>query len=271
MSMFFSQGQNKNWNGFKNIIGNTSGNIRPFTNKEYTNNTTTKTGLPRPLKHYRRGRAMVNVLNSNNSRFVKSSTGGTLLKQLVDIPGGANAIIQKNIDCSICNGISLVESYFPTTSLTDNPEPVTQTNLFCCNDEKKAIIRCLPTSSLLNLNSEVIISKNNVSYPIVTNKYYPSLKQYRQGRCLTYDQCSFNFVSSVSQNSNEYIVKCNSANQTCGIAVYKPNNQQLAQQGASKSSVFTIKKGLTTVATAKDLHAKSFEGSTYKKCCTVRQ
>ena len=273
MSMFFSQGQNKNWKGDKTIVGNMSGTIRPFTNKDYTNTTTTKIGIPRPLKHYRRGRVMVNELNSNNSRFVKSSTGGTLLKQLVDIPGGANAIIQNNIDCSICNGISLVESYFPTTSLTDNPEPVTQTNLFCCNDEKKAIIRSLPTSSLLNLNSDVIVSKNNVSYSIVTNKYYSSLKQYRQGRCLTYDQCSFNFVSNVTQNSNEYIVKCNSPNQTCGIAIYKPNNQQFAQQGASKSSVFTLKKSVTTttVSTANNLYEKSFEGTNYKNCGSVKQ
>ena len=270
MSLFFSQGQNKSWKGFENIIGNTSGNIRPFTNKEYTNTTITKNGLPRPLKQYRRGRVIVNELDTNISRFVKSSTGGTLLKQLVDIPGGANAIIQKNVDCSACNGIGLVETYFPTTNLTDNPEPVTQTKLFCCNEEQKAIIRCLPTSSLLALNSDVVISKNNITNAVVTNKYYPKLSQYRQGRCLTYDQCSFDFVTSVSQNSNEYIVKCTSVNQSCGIAVYKPNNQQFAQQGSVKSSVFTLKKSVTTVATANDLHAKSFEGTKNKKCCIVK-
>ena len=265
MSMFFSQGQHKSWKSSEIVVGNTSGNIRPFTNKEYTNSTTTNHNRPRPLKQYRRGR---DVLDSN-SRFVRSSTSGALIKQLVDIPGGASVTTQQNLNCSVCNGIGFVGNEWLTSSLSDTPHDETQTPLFCCNEEQTAIDRCLPSSSLLALNSVVVNSKTNITEGIVTNKYYMRLDQYRQGRCLTYDQRSFNFVSKVPTRLHEYIVKCNSVNQTCDVAVYKPNNQQYAQQGAVKSSVRTFKKKVTTIETAKTIHAKSFDGTNSKKCCIV--
>jgi len=56
---YVHQGGYKSWKGTgvnSFPVGITAGNVRPFTNKDYTNNFKTGFGLPRPIKHYRVGR-----------------------------------------------------------------------------------------------------------------------------------------------------------------------------------------------------------------------
>jgi hypothetical protein len=60
--------------------------------------------------------------------------------------------------------------------LTDNPEPISTSPRFCCNEERKARRRVLPASTNLKQN------------------YYTTHIQYMENRCKTYEQRAFNFV-----------------------------------------------------------------------------
>lgn len=191
------QGGYKSWKG-KGInsfpVGITPGNIRPFTNKDYTNYFATGFGLPHPIKHYRIGRGFnypVYVSEDKEiivNREVKSSSGGNLVKQLIDDPGSYNVFQNKSDEisneitldneCTKCTGIGVVVNYKPNiTNLTNDPEPETQTATFCCNQEKKALQRVIYASTNLKKN------------------YYTTHKQYMQNRCKLYDQRAFNFLS----------------------------------------------------------------------------
>jgi hypothetical protein len=266
-----NQGGYISWKGtgpVSNPVGITAGTIRPLTNNDQTNNYPTGFGLPRPIKHARKGRGF-NVLVYDPTtqeyievnRSVKSSNGGAMVKQMMDNPGSfsvsqntsneTNNISKLDNDCNICPGIGIISSYYPNSSyLTDNPEPQTQTSSFCCNEEKKARRRALPASTKLNKN------------------YYTSLQQYRENRCQTYDQRAFNFVSnsafvpgakpgSALALSNTYFANCqpniimNENSLTsfsgCRSVIYKPNNPQYAQQGAVSSSTRLLKLNVTTI------------------------
>jgi len=199
------QGGYKTWKGDglnSNPVGITSGNIRPLTNNDMGNVFETGFGLPRPMKHYRKGSVVsvapvvvedpnspgnfkeVSLINYNLNRFVKSSNGGSLVGQLLDKPGGVitkqNTYTDKvklsEADCKACTGIGIVTNYYPNMPyLTENPETRTQSNQFCCNAQKKARKRVLPASTILKKN------------------YYTTNAQYLQNRCRTFEQKSFNF------------------------------------------------------------------------------
>jgi hypothetical protein len=195
------QGGYRSWKGsgpLSNPVGTTAGTIRPLTNNDPTNNFQTGFGLPRPIKHARKGRGFnytVLVANEQNpteyvevtmNRANKSSSMGTLVKQMIDNPG--SYIVSQNTpnevtnvqkiddDCRKCAGIGIVASYYPnTTYLTENPVPQTQNAVWCCNAEKKARRRTVYASTNLKKN------------------YYTTLQQYRQNRCKTFEQRAFNF------------------------------------------------------------------------------
>lgn len=212
------------WKGngiFSNPVGVTSSHIRPLTNKDPGNVFQTGFGLPRPIKHYRKGRVIpsqsilvqdpsnpsnyieADLINYNMNRIVKSSKGASLgggsggrglLNQMLDSPGSysvkqnspdeISGESQLNKDCKVCEGVGIVSSYYPnTTYLTDNPEPSTQTPKFCCNEERKARRRVVYASTNLNKN------------------YYTTHKQYLQNRCQTYEQKVFNFVAPNTTNT----------------------------------------------------------------------
>jgi hypothetical protein len=212
------QGGYKPWKGtgvFSNPVGITASHIRPLTNNDSGNVFPTGFGLPRPIKHYRKGRVMAappiivedpnnpgqymetSLINYNLNRIVKSSKGSSLgggsgglglLNQMLDNPGGyivkqnspneINNINQLNQDCTTCEGVGIVASYYPNTSyLTENPEANTQNRVLCCNAQKKALRRVLPASTILKKN------------------YYTTHSQYLQNRCQTYEQKAFNFQS----------------------------------------------------------------------------
>lgn len=214
------QGGYKTWKGtgvFSNPVGITASHIRPLTNLDPGNIFPTGFGLARPIKHYRKGRVIpypdsIIVVNPNNpaeiietslvqynlNRLVKSSKGQSLgggrggmglLNQMLDTPGSylvkqnspdeINGVQQLDSTCKTCEGVGIVDSYYPnTTYLTNNPEKNTTNPPLCCNEERKARKRVLPASTILKKN------------------YYTTLQQYRENRCLTYDQRVFNFQSN---------------------------------------------------------------------------
>lgn len=204
------------WKGtgaLSNPVGTAASHIRPLTNNDQGNVFPTGFGLPRPIKHFRKGRVIppqpipedplntpeqnheIKLINYNINRFVISSKGASLgggaggrglLNEMLDNPGSylvkqntpdeINGIIQNDKNCKTCEGVGIVATYYPnTTYLTDNPEPNTQNPILCCNAQYKAKRRAIYAST-------------NIS-----KSYYTSHKQYLQNRCQTYEQKVFNF------------------------------------------------------------------------------
>ena len=119
------QGGYKTWKGtgvFSNPIGITSSNIRPLTNNDAGNVFRTGFGLPRPIKHYRKGKVVpqhflvdekyndsmntnTNTAESfeksliayNTNRMVKSSYGASL-----GGGSGGNGLLNQLMESSIC-------------------------------------------------------------------------------------------------------------------------------------------------------------------------
>jgi hypothetical protein len=176
----------------------TSGNIRPLTNNDPTNNAPQKPGLPRPLKwQYRKGTTsqkyitVINPAKPNQyievNRESKSSKLSSLIGQTIDQPGRfsvkhnpideVDEQTQLDKDCKTCHGVGLVTSFAPETYLTNNPQANVCTPQLCCNEEQKALNRVIYASTNLKKN------------------YYNTHQQYRENRCQTYDQKAFNFYS----------------------------------------------------------------------------
>ena len=212
------------WKGsgiFSNPVGVTATHIRPLTNNDPGNIFPTGFGLPRPIKHYRKGTVIpINIdlklretpediekmlIAYNLNRAVKTSigtslgggNGGTgLISQMIDMPGsfivkdngidldsGTIGLPQKNdgqnIDagCKNCNGVGIVSSWMPINNLTEKPEPNVTNPLLCCNQQRKARQRVLPSNTNVKKN------------------YYQTTYMYLYNRCQTFQQRQFNFVS----------------------------------------------------------------------------
>jgi len=201
----------RSWKGhgvLSNPVGVTAGNIRPSTNKDYTNTVFQKFGLPRPMKwQYRKGNTtaqkMVTIVDPNEpSQYIQvnqqsqSSKSSSLIGQLIDRPGQfsvkENTIIPVDgcIDTTHCNGVSLVADYYPNnTYITNNPTEEVSSKALCCNQEKKALT--LVRGATTNLSK----------------KYYTTHTQYMQSRCQTYKQRAFNFKGQVSQLVDDVAVQ----------------------------------------------------------------
>lgn len=251
-------------------VGVTAGNIRPLTNKDYSNpenDARQKHGLPRPLKwQHRKGKTTQNANDLLINRQDKSSRTSSLIGQMIDRPG--QFIVKQNASteeeaivedssCLPCNGVGIVASFKPETYLTNNPEPSVTTPPLCCNEQRKALRRVLPANTNLPKN------------------YFTTLQQYRQNRCQTYDQRVFNFQTGSDMLSNSgiapellkyskpgdplsslnlYVANCypNADSSTnlrgCKQVYYKPNNPQFAQQGGVSSSTRLLKLTVDTIS-----------------------
>jgi len=188
------------WKGsgiYSNPIGITSTHIRPLTNNDAGNIFPTGFGLPRPLKHYRKGTVIPTNFNTeklidyNLNRAVKSSIGSSLgggnggtglISQMIDMPG--SFIVKENqlsnninTDCKNCNGVAIVSDWMPINNLTEKPQPNVTNHLLCCNQQKKAYNRTLPTNTNVKKN------------------YFQTTQMYLYNRCQTFKQRQFNFIS----------------------------------------------------------------------------
>jgi hypothetical protein len=227
----------RSWKGsglFSNPVGVTSTHIRPLTNSDPGNIFPTGFGLPRPIKHYRKGTTIpihfnvlsldpanpkttieTSLIEYNLNRAVKTSVGSSLgggnggtglISQLMDMPGSViikdnkpefiSNIINNDIDglnidkeCTSCAGVGIVSSWYPINYLTDKPELIVTNPLLCCNQQKKAIRRVLPTSTILKKN------------------YYQSSNMYLYNRCQTFQQRQFNFIHGVFDPTILEIIK----------------------------------------------------------------
>lgn len=205
------QGGYKTWKGkgsFSNPVINSATHIRPLTNNDPGNVFPTGFGLARPIKHYRKGTVIpVNVLiedslnpgqyieqsliDYNINRAVKSSLGSSLgggnggtglISQLNDMPGSyivkENSLENNTIDneCTTCQGVGGISSWFPINNLTEKPEPNVTNPLLCCNQQRKARQRVLGANTNVKKN------------------YYQTTDMYLYNRCQTFQQRQFNFI-----------------------------------------------------------------------------
>jgi len=198
----------------------TSTNLRPFTNKDYTNDIPYKHGLPRPLKHYRLGiinavvmdpsGSNVNYLKTNTNRYVASSRTVPLLGLTMERPGHVfESTSNANFACDLSKDERL------DGLLTD-----------CCQADK-ALKRVRGASTNLNKN------------------YYQTSQQYRQARCNTISQKGFQYTNG---GGGKYVANCSSnCSPECNEVIYKPNNAQYSQQGGVSSSSRTTRLTLNTI------------------------
>ena len=189
----------------KTPVGVTSGTIRPLTNKDYGNNFPAPFGKPRPIKHARKGSLPhipvsslvatdaseyeIQEVERNVNRDVQTSTNATLVSQMIDKPGSysvkENTLNDNTTQANACGGVCVYAPLYPNVPfLTENPEPISGTNAFCCNEERKAKRRVLSASTNLKKN------------------YYTTHTQYLENRCKTFEQRAFNFVGETESGGN---------------------------------------------------------------------
>jgi hypothetical protein len=245
------QGGYKTWKGswpYQNPIGVTSTNIRPFTNNDYGNVFPTGFGLPRPIKHYRKGTVTINKTETDNNlikynldRNVKSSVGASLgggsgglgmVSQVVENPGGTSMkenLTQSSEDvCKTCDGIKIVSDWYPINNLTEKPQENVTNSILCCNQQRKAKRRVLGANTNVKKN------------------YFQTTYMYLYNRCQTFQQREFNFLNGpinsnvaqlISANPNLSYQLLTNAKPGEPLSIY---NQYVAQCNPN----FTIQQGL---------------------------
>ena len=162
-----------------------------------SSNTNTVADIEKSLIAYNVNRAVKSSIGSS----LGGGNGGTgLVAQMIDMPGSfivkdnkpsleedtvgiVNTTIEDNngvnIDkeCAACNGVGIVSNWMPINNLTEKPEPNVTNPLLCCNQQRKARQRVLPTNTNVKKN------------------YYQTTYMYLYNRCQTFQQRQFNFIS----------------------------------------------------------------------------
>lgn len=235
------------WKGtgpFSNPVGSAAGHIRPLTNKDSGNvfqsgsfpsrtYLNTRIFLPRPIKHFRKGRVIpstpitgvpnlvgqspynknitVNInenelINYNMNRFVASSKGTSLgggfggsglLNELQDKPGAF--IVKRNSPDEI-DGVSQMQNECKTcegVGIVSSYYP--NTTYLTENPEPNVTNPTLCCNQEYKARQRVIYANTNLP-----KNYYTSTKQYLQNRCKTFEQKSFNFLSYKTTDKSIY-------------------------------------------------------------------
>lgn len=190
-----------NLNNKHSNIGIISGNIRPFTNKDITNNVLSAFGRPRPIKHYRKGMGIALLTenynknetieyNNYSNRLVRSSNKANSLSCLQEQPG-RNIIKNDDFDCNTCIGNKFPSIFIKAPLLNSNDN--VNNKMLCCSQEYKAQQRVMPSNTNLS------------------KKYFQSSKMYLHNRCKLFKQKEFNFIKNDDINtSNLYVPQCSS-------------------------------------------------------------
>ncbi len=162
------------WKALGTPVGSVPTHVRPLTNRDPGNVFPTGFGLPRPMKHYRRGRVPRTDAPTPNERVfanvhrqVRSSTA--TMDDVAVRPGGV-------VYSDRCHGAPVVSEYTPNpTFVTDNPRSTTCNETWCCNPERKARMRARYATTNL------------------AKTYCATTEQYLRNRCKTYDQQTFHY------------------------------------------------------------------------------
>ena len=127
------------------------------------------------------GSGLISQMMDGPGQFIVKDNNSILIENKLDKDGN---LIENRVDkeCKTCNGIGIVSSWYPINNLTEKPEPIVTNGLLCCNQQRKARQRVLPTSTNIKKN------------------YYQTTDMYLYNRCQTFEQREFNFVSGVVTN-----------------------------------------------------------------------
>jgi hypothetical protein len=213
-------------------VGTAAGHIRPLTNNDPGNVFPTGFGLPRPIKHYRKGRVIpptpiedvqnlnvnspyndVNLsiqenalINYNINRFVKSSKGTSLgggfggsglLNEMQDKPG---AYIVKLNSPNEVDGVTQMQQDCKTcegVGIVASYKP----NLTNLTQDPEANT----TNPVWCCNQEKFAKRRAIyANTNLKKNYYTTTKQYLQNRCKTFEQKAFNFLSYRSNTDGPY-------------------------------------------------------------------
>jgi hypothetical protein len=238
------------WKGVgigSNPVGIANGHIRPLTNKDPGNVFQTGFGLPRPIKHYRKGKVVppaaveatnlvgkdpynqnitldINeaaLINYNINRYVKSSKGTSLgggfggsglLNDMQDYPG---AFIIKHNQPDEVNGVDQLNKDCKTcegvgivSSYMPNPTFIYE------NPEPNNVNPILCCNQEKKALQRVIYAQT-----FLNQNYYTTHSQYLKNRCKTFEQKSFNFLSynsfkDVANGANPYYISLNTNSNT---------------------------------------------------------
>ena len=236
-STYFNK-QYISWKGTgvnSNPVGTAPGHIRPLTNNDPGNVFPTGFGLPRPIKHFRKGR----VIPPNEITGVPNLNGVSPQNGSIPISINENALINYNINRFVnsSKGTSLGGGFGGSGLLNDMQDKpgayivklnqpnevdgVSQLNKDCKTCEGVGIVaNYYPNKTYLTENPEQnttnyqkfgfccndeIKAKRRAIYASTNLKknYYTTTKQYLQNRCKTYDQKAFNFLSYQTNLNNE--------------------------------------------------------------------
>ena len=213
-------------------VGTAPGHIRPLTNNDPGNVFPTGFGLPRPIKHFRKGRVIPpQPVEGVPNLVINSPQGDTTLNI------NENGLINYNINRFVASskGTSLGGGFGGSGLLNDmqdkpgaftvklNPlnetDGINQMNADCQTCEGVGIVASYkPNKTYLTENPEpntenpiwccnpekkarqrVVYASTNLN-----KNYYTTTKQYLQNRCKTYDQKAFNFLSTKTNTSGPY-------------------------------------------------------------------
>lgn len=244
----------KIWKGSginQNPIATAPGHIRPLTNKDPGNIFPTGFGLPRPIKHFRKGRmipsqpiedvpnliinspysdVMLNInenklINYNINRFVKSSTsvplGGSssssgLLNDTLGAPGSYSVKTNDVYNISMNNmndNCNNCQGISLVSSYQPNIPYITET------PEKQNTKPGWCCNREEQAKKRVIYASTNLK-----KNYYTTSKEYLRNRCKTYDQKAFNFLSHRTNSNGPYNNNSPYYNITDGTIGYVPGS-----------------------------------------------
>lgn len=188
------------WKGsdnYQNPVSITSGNIRPLTNNDPTNDAAHPHGLPRPIKHYRRG------ITADPTRMTNSNR--VSISQTMDTPGGF--VQNAHNTC----GNTFISSWSPIINLNEKPQPGNQMS---CDENGRQI----------GGDVQKALKRTRTATTVIKPGYYQTSSEHLYNRCSTFDQIESHY------RPGECGTKCTN------VSVYKPSNAKFATQGAVSSS-----------------------------------
>jgi hypothetical protein len=220
------QGGYKTWKGsglFSNPVYVTASHIRPLTNNDPGNAFPTGFGLPRPIKHYRKGTVIPvpvlvpdpsnpskyieqSLIEYNINRSVKSSLGSSLgggnggtglISQTIDMPG--SFVVKDNTLKNVYETENNNQSVLLDTNKIDNECVTCQgvggvSNWYPINNltekpEPNVTNPLLCCNQQRKARQRVLGANTNVK-----KNYYQTTYMYLYNRCQTFQQREFNFL-----------------------------------------------------------------------------
>lgn len=204
-----------------NPVGTAPGHIRPLTNNDPGNVFQTGFGLPRPIKHFRKGRVIIAepivannltgvdptngnipidineaaLINYNMNRYVASSKGTSLgggfggsglLNDMQDKPGAFSVTTNRAVDGTLKSDADCKKCQGVAIVASYYPN----TTFLEENPEPQTQTRLLCCNDEFKAKRRAIYASTNLK-----KNYYTTSKQYLQNRCKTFEQKAFNFLS----------------------------------------------------------------------------